>query len=145
MEHCCDGEQSVKERFAFEIIASGLLKLPNIWSQTPISLAATGERRLTPNLYIVSKENPPPSLLTVGTRKRPVILRKTLKKEALNRSWQATPLPSKLPEVSPLVSACCVHLNRTKLPVQDLPHSLLPHFYQVQALTSGLSQPIISP
>lgn len=146
MEHCCDGEQSVKERFSFEIIASGLLKLPNTWSQTPIYLAATGECRLTPNLHIIaSKENSPPSLLTVGTRKQPVTLRKTLNKEALNRSLQVTPLPSKLLEVSPLVTACCVHLSRTKLPVQDPPHSLLPHFYQAQALTSGLSQPIISP
>lgn len=86
MEHCWDGEQSVKEQFSFEIIASGLLKLPNSRLQIPKSLAAIRERRLTPNLYIASKENSPPPLLTVGARKQLVILRKTPKKEALNRS-----------------------------------------------------------
>lgn len=85
MEHCWDGDQSVKKQFSFEIIASGLLKLPNIWSQTPKSLEAIREWRLTPNLYIVSEENSPSPLLTVGARKQPVILRKTPKKDALNR------------------------------------------------------------
>lgn len=85
MEHCWDGKQSVEEQLSFEIIASGLPEFPNIWSQTPKSLAAIRECRLTPNLHIVSKENSPPPLLTVGARKQPVLLRKTLKNNALNR------------------------------------------------------------